>query len=267
MVFLYSFIIAVLLLLAYMYLETGWLKVERVDLSRGGDGLKILQLSDLHVYMLAVGSERVRKVIKAENPDVIILTGDYINEPVHASGFLEYLHSATRGYRTLLCLGNHDFRAFKGNPRGLANFIKEIEALQVEVLHNRSVVIEKGTAKYNFIGIEDLREGSPDIEKALEGTLPDIPKIAFTHNPDLALHIPGKIVDCLLCGHFHGGQIWMPWNLEFFLLRKDELCRMGLRRGLHRINDIKVYMNRGLGNVVVPLRFLSRPEITVINIG
>jgi predicted MPP superfamily phosphohydrolase len=56
----------------------------------------------------------------------------------------------------------------------------------------------------------------------------------------------------------------MPWNLEFFLLRKDVLCKMGLRRGLHKVNDIKVYLNRGLGNVVVPFRFLSRPEITVI---
>lgn len=264
MAFLYAFIIAVLLLLLYMYLETGWLKVEYVDQSKSRSGLKILQLSDLHVYMLGVSAEKVRKVVKAENPDVIILTGDYVNEPMHASAFLEYLRSITKGYRTLLCLGNHDFRAFKGNRKGLDNFIKEIEALQVEVLHNRSVVVEKGSSKYNFIGIEDLREGRPDIEKALKNTLPDIPRIAFTHNPDLALHIPGKIVDYLFCGHFHGGQIWMPWNLEFFLLRKDELCKMGLRRGLHRVNDMKVYISRGLGNVVVPLRFLSRPEITVV---
>ena len=256
----------VLLLLAYMYLETGWLKVEHIDFSKGRTGLKIMQLSDLHVYMLAIDAKTVRKVIKDENPDVIVITGDYIDKPLQASAFLEYLNAISKGYRTLLCLGNHDFRAFKGNRKGLERFIQEIEALNVEVLHNRSVVIEKDSAKYNFIGIEDLRGGNPDIEKALEGALPDIPKIAFTHNPDLAINIPGKIVDYLLCGHFHGGQIWMPWNLEFFLLRRDQLCRMGLRRGFHRINDIKVYMNRGLGNVVVPLRFLSPPEITVINI-
>lgn len=267
MIFLYAFIIAVLLLLGYMYFETGWVKVDHVNLSDDQRGIKILQLSDLHVNMLAVTVERVRKVIKAENPDVIILTGDYINEPVHASYFLDYLRSITKGYRTLLCFGNHDFRAFSGNRKGLDNFIREIEALHVEVLHNRSVVIEKGSSKYNFVGVEDLREGNPDIEKALKNALPGIPKIAFTHNPDLALNIPGKIVDYLFCGHFHGGQIWMPWNLEFFLLRKDELCKMGIRRGLHRVNDIKLYISRGLGNVVVPFRFLSRPEITVIHIN
>lgn len=266
MIFLYGFIIAVLLLLGYMYFETGWLKVERVSISDERRGIKILHLSDLHIDMLAIDAGRVRRVVKAENPDVIILTGDYINEPLHASYFLDYLRFVTKGYRTLLCLGNHDFKAFADNRAGLDNFIKEIEALQVEVLHNRSVVIEKGSSRYNLIGIEDLRWGNPDIEKAMEGTLPDIPKIAFTHNPDLALHIPGKIVNYLLCGHFHGGQIWMPWNLEFFLLRKDVLCKMGIRRGLHTVNDIKVYLNRGLGNVVVPFRFLSRPEITVIYI-
>lgn len=266
MFFLYGFIIAVLLLLAYMYFETGWVKVDHINFCNDRKGIRILQLSDLHINMLAVEVKRVRKVVKAENPDVIILTGDYINEPVHASYFLDYLHSVTKGYKTLLCLGNHDFRAFEGNRKGLDNFIREIEAQGVEVLHNNSVVIEKDGSKYNFIGVEDLRQGNPDIEKALKNTLPDVPKIAFTHNPDLALNIPGKIVDYLFCGHFHGGQIWMPWNLEFVLLRKDELCKMGIRRGLHRVNDMNVYINRGLGNVVVPLRFLSRPEITVIQI-
>jgi predicted MPP superfamily phosphohydrolase len=188
---------AVLLLLLYMYMESGWLKVDYVDFSKDRSGLKVIQLSDLHVYMLAVEAKRVRKVIKAENPDVIIITGDFVNEPLHASVFLDYLGTITKGYRTLLCLGNHDFRAFSNNRIGLERFIQEIQALQVEVLHNSSVVIEKGASKYNFIGIEDLRTGNPDIEKALEGALPDIPKIAFTHNPDLALHIPGKIVDYL----------------------------------------------------------------------
>lgn len=258
---------AVLLLLGYMYLETHWLKVERVDFANGHEGLKVIQLSDIHVKMLYVRAEKIRRIIKAEKPDVIIISGDYIEEPVYASAFLQYLGTITKGYRTLLCLGNHDYKAFSGNRAGLERFIGEIEALKVEVLNNRSVIVQKDASKYNFIGIDDLREGKPDIEKALQGALPGLPKIAFTHNPDLALHIPGKIVDYLFCGHFHGGQIWMPWNLEFILLRKDELCRMGLRRGLHRVNDIMVYMNRGLGNVVVPFRFFSRPEMTIIHIA
>jgi predicted MPP superfamily phosphohydrolase len=58
----------------------------------------------------------------------------------------------------------------------------------------------------------------------------------------------------------------MPFNLEFMILRDDQLCRMGITRGLKRVNGIRVYLNRGLGNGVVPLRFLSRPEILICTI-
>ena len=261
---------AILLLIAalgiYMLLEAGWPKVERLDFSRDGNGIRIMHLSDLHVFLSRIPARKIREIVKMENPDVILISGDYINVPLHAAYFLEYLHTFCKGYRTIICFGNHDLQAFSGNKPGLDNFIREIEALQVEVLINRSVVVEKYSKKYNIIGIDDLREGNPDIEKALVGCIQGSPKIGITHNPDLVLQIPGKSVDYMFCGHFHGGQIWMPFNLEFVLLRKEQLCRMGIRRGYHQINGMKVYLNRGLGNVVVPLRFMSRPEILICTI-
>lgn len=256
----------ILLLYIYMRFETTWLKVERHDFSRSGNGLRIMHLTDLHVYMTGVSAQKIRKEVKAENPDIILITGDYINTPMHAMDFLKYLGIISKGYRTILCLGNHDIRAFGGNTTGLTNFISEIEALHVEVLRNKTVIVEKSGKKYNIIGIDDLRRGNPDIEKAMIGCIPGAPKIAITHNPDLALSIPGKIVDYMFAGHFHGGQIWMPFNFEFLLLRDDQLCKMGIKRGLKRINDINVYLNRGTGNGVVPLRFMSRPEVLICTI-
>ncbi len=259
-------LIFIALVFIYMTFETTWLKVERLDFSRSGTGLRIMHLTDLHVYMTGISAQKIRKVVKEENPDVILLTGDYINTPVHAMDFLKYLGIISKGYRTILCLGNHDIKAFGGNIAGLDNFIAEIEALNVEVLRNKTVIVEKCGKKYNIIGIDDLRFGCPDIEKAMIGCIPGAPKIAITHNPDLALSIPGKIVDYMFAGHFHGGQIWMPFNFEFLMLRNDQLCKMGITRGLKRINDIKVYLNRGTGNGVLPLRFLSRPEVLICTI-
>jgi len=259
-------LLVIVIFYTYMTFETTWMKVERLDFSKKGTGLRIMHLTDLHVYMTRISAERIRKVVKAENPDVILLTGDYINKPVHAQEFLRYLRTFSKGYRTIICLGNHDYKAFGSNKTGLQNFIREIEALGVEVLINQTVIVEKDGKKYNIIGIDDLRRGSPDIEKAMEGCIAGAPKISITHNPDLVLSIPGKVVDYMFAGHFHGGQIWMPCNLEFFLLRDDQLCRMGIKRGLKRVNGIKVYLNRGLGNGVVPLRFMSRPEILICTI-
>ena len=127
-----------------------------------------MHLSDLHINMTRISAERIKKAVKAEKPDLILITGDYINKPVHASEFLRYLRTFTRGCRTIMCLGNHEYKAFRSNKEGLQNFIREIEALGVEVLINRTVVVEKDGQKYNIIGFDDLRRGSPDIEKAME---------------------------------------------------------------------------------------------------
>ena len=254
------------LMYVYMVFETTWLKVERLDFSKDGTGLKIMHLTDLHVYMTRISAERIRKEVKAENPDVILITGDYINKASHAPAFLRYLHTACNGYRTIICLGNHDYRSFGSDKAGLERFIHDIEAQQAEVLINKTVIVEKDGKKYNIVGIDDLRRGSPDIDKALKGCVGGAPRISITHNPDVVLSMRSKTVDYMFAGHFHGGQIWMPYNLEFILLRDDQLCRMGLKRGLKRVNDIKVYLNRGLGNGVVPLRFMSRPEILICTI-
>ena len=88
--------------------------------------------------------------------------------------------------------------------------------------------------------------------------------IAFSHNPDIVFKIPEGYVDYLLCGHFHGGQIWMPFNLEFRILRNEVLCKMGITRGAHKVKGINLYISRGLGNVCFPLRFLSTPEIAIL---
>lgn len=267
MKYVYLLLLAILLLLFYMYLEARWVQVKRVNFTKSRKGLKILHISDIHIDMLRIPANKVRKIIKAENPDFIIISGDYIQRPIDASDFLEYIQAIRQGYQIYLCLGNHDYRAYADNPAGLDTFIREMEKLQLTVMRNSSVQIEKNSFKYNLIGIDDLGEGSPDIEKAVKDCHPGAVNIAFTHNPDLALQLSRKNADYLFCGHFHGGQIWMPFNLEFILLRKDILCKKGVRRGLHKINGINVYLNRGLGTTVIPLRFLSRPEITVYTIS
>ncbi len=93
-----------------------------------------------------------------------------------------------------------------------------------------------------------------------------IPNIAFTHNPDIVEELPASLFDLVLCGHYHGGQIWAPFDLEFKMLRNDNLSRKGIKRGLHKVNGMDIYINRGLGNVLVPLRFMSRPEVTVFEL-
>ena len=264
--YVYIILFIIVLLFIYMHFEAKWVQIKRVDFTKSSKGLKILHLSDIHINMLRVPVEKTRRIIKKEKPDIIIISGDFIEKPVDASRFLDYLQTIKQSYKVYLCMGNHDYQAYTHNPAGVETFIREIEAIKATVLRNSSVLIEKNASRYNLIGIDDLREGYPNIDEAMKGCLPADANIVLTHNPDLALELYGRKIDYLFCGHFHGGQIWMPFNLEFFLLRKDKLCRHGMKRGLHKLNGINIYISRGLGNVVVPLRFISRPEITVYTI-
>jgi predicted MPP superfamily phosphohydrolase len=265
MTYIYVFIALIVLLLLYMRFEAGFLKVERVRLTKNKKCLKIALLSDIHIRYLKVPAKKIRKVIIEENPDLIIFTGDYIDSPRHIPKFLEFLGKLKgTAPNILICLGNHDYTAFPNDKAGLMEFQECLKSLGLKVLHSDSISIEKHSNRYNVIGIEDLKQGKPDIERVVK--LCDAGaymNIAFSHNPDIVFELPYGAIDYLLCGHFHGGQIWTPFNFEFKILRRGRLCSMGIRSGLHKVNGINLYINRGLGNVIFPLRFLSRPELTI----
>lgn len=267
MAYAYALLIIALLLLLYMRFEAGFLKMERIKFTSSNKCLKIIHLSDIHIDRLKVSQDKVRNIIKKENPDLIILTGDYIEKPRHLDRFLSFAAKLTIGPKVLFTFGNHDIRLFDKDAGLYKGFVEALEGLGWTYLENLSLCFEKNGKKYNLIGIDDLTAGHPDIEKALASCSKDsYMNIAFSHNPDIVLKMPYGSIDWLLCGHFHGGQIWTPFKLEFTFLRKEKLCRMGITRGLHKLNNINIYINRGLGNVCFPLRFLSRPELTVFHL-
>jgi uncharacterized protein len=267
MTFLYILLGLILTVLLYMRFEAGFLKVDRVLLTDRQPSLKIIQLSDIHIGRLKVRTQAIREVLEQEQPDFVVMTGDYIENAVHIPGFLSFLESIGQDLTIFLCLGNHDHKALYRKPKLQDDLLRRIEKLGITVLQNSSVCYQKGERKYNIVGIDDLNQGTPDLNKAFSACCGDAAvTLAISHNPDIALKIPPGRVDYLFTGHFHGGQIWMPFGLEYRLLRREKLSRMGIRKGLHSWNGAYLYISRGLGNVCFPLRFLSRPEITVFEL-
>ncbi len=276
----YVTIVAIIILVValYMFFEATWVEVSRIDFQTGAGGssggsaggstggLKILHLTDMHIGFLLVSAAKTARVISKEDPDIIIITGDNIMSANKIPDFLAYMSKVIDGRRTIACLGNHDYKYFHNNPEGLAEYIRKMKEAGAEVMINSSVRLEKNGTLYDIAAIDDYREGNPDFEAILSKrqTVGSVPiNIAITHNPDIVLKMPFKSFDYMFCGHFHGGQIWMPFHLEFLMFRNDILAKKGVRRGLNKVNGITLYLNRGLGNVVVPLRLFSRPEISV----
>jgi len=205
-----------------MYYETTRLKISRVCFTESKEPFKIVHMSDLHIKFLNVDINKVVKVLETEKPDLVVLTGDYIDNPKHIPAFIKFLESIKGNYKICLCFGNHDYKALKNSEDSIQEFKQLIEEKGVSVLLNSSVCIEKGNRKYNVIGIEDLRSKRYDVKKALAGcNTKGRTNIAISHNPDIILQLPGGSVDYLCAVIFTADRYGclLIWNLEFCAMK------------------------------------------------
>ena len=324
-----SIILIVLVVLSgafivYMRYEATRLKVEHVNPfgADADDGsavnLRIVHITDIHLKTLKIPLYAISDCINKSHPDVVLLTGDYIDKSSEIPGFLKWIDELIKTVteqnpKFFLCFGNHDQRAFRRDMFAFGRLTAGLDELGVTVLENMTATLFKNGKKYSFIGYRDisyykyksrkygeeftnpkrlyarkthdgeqtnprrlsigsLSDGSLSRDSLSNGLLSDgtnsedCTRIGMSHNPDMALHIKEGVVDLLLTGHFHGGQIRLPFKLEYRLLRREQLCKRGITKGLHRVNGNLLYISRGVGCVLFPLRFMSIPEITVFNL-
>lgn len=265
---LYVLIFISLLFLLSIHLETRRLRVEILDHSLGSSYIKILFFTDIHIKMMFVNPLKIANILTKHEPDIVIFSGDYMDSSHQLYKFVNFLESLNIKCPTIMCYGNHDHKLFLKKPEMRSVFESEMERLGVNLLVNSSYIYTKNSQTYKFISIDEIKKGKPDVEAAISSChqIPGL-KFGITHNPDLVLDLNSEQFDYLVGGHFHGGQIWMPFHFEFIVLRKDLLCKKHkIYKGFHKINGIAVYISRGLGCVLFPFRFRSKPEITLIKL-
>lgn len=245
-------IIVCLFILFYVtsVLPTRWLKVERVSMPLAA-GCKILQISDLHVERNRISPSRLHAVIDEERPDVICLTGDFLDW--HASfillvPWLKMLQIT--GIPTYAVLGNHDYGS--GQPEAL-KFL--LEAFGIIVLINETVVLDK----FNLVGLDDFCTRHSD-ESIFASTDREKPVVVMTHDPTITLFMDNKF-DYLFAGHLHGKQFAVPFL--FHLTTMGPLAASGVYQGLHQCGKGTFYISKGVGQSGINLRFLVRSEVTV----
>ncbi|MCH7618809.1 MAG: metallophosphoesterase [Candidatus Marinimicrobia bacterium] len=224
-------------------------------------GLKIAQVSDLHTNQFIGESEveRVTGLVMRENPDIIIITGDFV------SNSQKYIPICTSGLRGLSapggvfgCLGNHDYYT------GAAEVRNQMESIGVNILVNSSAVVEVKGEKITIAGIDDLWVGKPDLDSTLRDADKELPLILMSHNPDIFPLSAKYDVDLTLSGHTHGGQVGLKFlgnNYSFVHLVTPFVS------GEFKIGSSKLYVNRGIGTVGPPIRLNSTPEITLFSLG
>lgn len=231
-------------------------------------GFRIIQLSDLHLdeftepYFL----ERIVTRTNELKADLVLLTGDFVTKGSvtffaahHAAYRCAEILSTLTAPQVYSVLGNHDVAV------DASLVIAALTSFHIPVLVNGNVAIERGGARFWLCGLEDPGTSYPDLNLAIPER-PDGPVILMAHEPDYAdavvRHPRGKLVDLMLAGHSHGGQVRLP------LVGPLILPPMGQRyvEGHFQLNQMQLYVNRGIGTVGLPFRLNCPPEVTVITL-
>lgn len=230
-------------------------------------GFRIVQVSDIHFEEYTEPSF-LRLIIHRINhlaPDMVLLTGDFISRAPMPLSFAKHaaVHCAAL-LRELQCpqkyavLGNHDNVATE-------TVVHSLSENGIPVLVNRYVPIERKGQRFWLGGIDDSGTGHPILDLAIPRQ-PDGPVILMSHQPDftdsIVRHPRGPLVDVVLAGHTHGGQVRLPFLGPLVLPPGGKKYV----EGFFRFNRMQLYVNRGVGTVGLPVRFNCSPEITLFTL-
>lgn len=248
-------------------LEVRQLELAPPNLPRELSGLRIVQLSDLHVgpHTSRTQLARIAKATREAAPDVIAYTGDQVDDhPADIDHFAAAFSDLSAPLGAFAIPGNHDVYA------GWENVRARLEALGIRVLVNDAQQLAHNGVTFWIAGTGDpagrqlargRESGAPDIERTLRDVPPGAFCVALAHNPALFPALADRKVDLVLSGHTHHGQFSIPsrgWSLASVFLE--------YAMGTYERNGSLLYVSPGTNYWGIPFRIGALPEVTVVTL-
>ncbi len=238
------------------------LQVEKTTLAATlpGGKVRLLQISDLHLSEFNSYFEKVAEQVAELKPDLIVLTGDYLEEQRNIRGVLSFLKKLKAPHGIYAVQGNWEYWSrLEGE-----NLRRHFAGAGVKLLINeREDVLVKGRA-LSIFGL-DYPSSTDHLAKLQKEVDPQRFNLLLSHVPAFAHEQLNKDINLILSGHTHGGQVRLPFFPPFYLPRYAGRFIAGLYHvSQHRI---PLYVSRGVGTSVLPVRFFCRPEIGLFELG
>ncbi|MBQ9873288.1 MAG: metallophosphoesterase [Thermoguttaceae bacterium] len=277
-------------------IETSRFEISDPRIPRSLDGLKIVQISDLHAKKFGKDNRRLFARIRGERPDLLAITGDLIDERGCDLKFArEFASRCSEIAPTFYVTGNHEGAFVDPIREGLLGALEEGGAV---LMDDRWVEARRDeTGSLEFLPVEDGAERTPTPDSVLiaglidpqttytiwrglrdqyrlnpvivEERLAKIPiapeefTVLLSHRPEhLALYAKYR-VDLVLTGHAHGGQFRLPWLLPNGLFAPNQGYFPRYTNGRCEMDGTVEIVSRGLGPSVLPTRFYNRPNLVV----
>ena len=233
------------------------------------DGYRIVHLSDLHGHEYGQGSEELLALVREQEPDLIVVTGDLIDQESQ----LEMIPALAQGLSDIApsyyVTGNHEWGLGTGTVKELKGLLSQYG---VTPLSNQYELLERGGAQIVLAGIDDPngyadQKTPEELFAEIENNAPGLFTLLLAHRNDHFGQYAAAGYDFVLSGHGHGGIVRLPFlggllgtNRQFF---------PDWTAGVYTLGDSTLFVSRGLGNNTVPFqgfRLFNRPELAVVTL-
>jgi predicted MPP superfamily phosphohydrolase len=230
-------------------------------LAKDLDGLRLAQLTDIHLGAFLSRSDLARAVAMANEtrPHVALVTGDFISirgDPLEDC--LRLLAGMKAEAGVFGCLGNHEVYA-----HALGYTVATGARLGIEFLRGQRRQLRFGGSILNLAGVDYLQGREPAVPAAGALLAPGAANVLLSHNPNAFPSAASSGFDLTVSGHTHGGQVTMEVMNEAVTLVRFFTPYV---QGLFRDGPAALYVSRGIGTVGVPARIGSPPEVTLIRL-
>ena len=218
--------------------------------------IRLIQLSDLHLRTSRGYFERVAQVVSRLSPDAIVLTGDYLEQSRNLEGVLKFLRLLHAPAGIFAVQGNWEYWArLEGE-----NLRRQFSRAGVTLLINERRDLKIHGVPLSILGV-DYPSPADQVSRLVQGASHRRLNLMLSHVPAFNHELLDKRIDLVLAGHTHGGQVRLPLLPPLYLPRFSGAFVAGFyQAGLAKV---PLYVNRGLGTSMLPVRFMCPPEITL----
>lgn len=254
------------------------------DLPPGWEGQQIGVVSDFQIGMwgdnVATVHKAVNKLVELR-PSVVLVLGDFV---YHASqDGPRDIQKAAQALRPLAeagipmygVLGNHDYQVGTRDDPVNAELARQVrlalEGVGVRVLHNESVALESGKTGDEALFLVGVGPYLPQLDEPVQSfsaLAEDAPRFVMMHNPATFEKMPENAAPVAVAGHTHGGQVSIPFTPQWSYLtyvESEPVHTDGWIVNYGKPGN-RLYVNRGIGFSIVPIRISSMPEVTIFTL-